>query len=271
MFGQYVEISESHIREFQRDGITVLRNAFSDEWVDRMRRASDDVLDNPTTAARIRDAALGAGRFQHDRLLWRQHDDFRAFVFESPAAAIAKAFLRAAEVNFYFDHLLVKEPGAEIRTPWHQDLPYWPIQGTQICSIWFALDSVSATNGAVEYVRGSHRGSIHRPIGFANEPKGDGETAAYATMPAIDDNRAAYDIVTYQLEPGDCTIHDARTIHGAPGNSSSSARRRGLSTRWVGEDARYDPRPKADATLLSDELKTGDRIGGSDFPRVAPR
>ena len=29
-------------------------------------------------------------------------------------------------VNFFFDQLIVKEPGTAQRTPWHQDLPYGP-------------------------------------------------------------------------------------------------------------------------------------------------
>ena len=263
-------ITEEHIVEYQRDGITVLRNAFSSEWIERMQLASEEVLDKPSVAARVRRAGEREGRFQHDRMLWRNHDDFRAFVFESPAAAIAKAFLRANEVNFYFDHLLVKEPGAEIPTPWHQDLPFWPIQGSQICSIWLALDPVTSTTGGVEYVRGSHRGSVYRPEGFPTDLESQREKGTFEATPDIDQNRANYDIVIYDLEPGDCTIHHAKTLHGAAGNSSSSIRRRGLSTRWVGEDARYDPRPKADAMLMSTELKSGDRIGGSDFPRVIP-
>lgn len=33
---------------------------------------------------------------------------------------------------FYHDHVLVKEPGAESETPWHQDQPYYPVDGFKV-------------------------------------------------------------------------------------------------------------------------------------------
>ncbi len=45
------------------------------------------------------------------------------------------------------------------------------------------------------------------------------------------------------MQPGDVLVHQAMTIHGAPGNSSSTVRRRAYSIRWTGDDAIWDPRP----------------------------
>ncbi len=60
------------------------------------------------------------------------------------------------EVVYYHDHLLVKEPGTQERTPWHHDQPYYPIDGEQIVSLWTPLDPVDRET-CVEYVKGSHR------------------------------------------------------------------------------------------------------------------
>jgi len=62
----------------------------------------------------------------------------------------------ATRVNFFYDQLLVKEPGTREGTPWHQDQPYWALSGLQVCSLWLPLDPVSEEVG-VEYVCGSHR------------------------------------------------------------------------------------------------------------------
>ena len=40
------------------------------------------------------------------------------------------------------------------------------------------------------------------------------------------------------MEPGDALLFDFRTVHGARGNPAAT-RRRALSLRWVGDDARY--------------------------------
>jgi ectoine hydroxylase-related dioxygenase (phytanoyl-CoA dioxygenase family) len=65
-------------------------------------------------------------------------------------------------VNIFYDQLLIKEPGTVKRTPWHHDMPSWPLAGWQVCTIWLALDPVTEESGAVEYVRVLWR-SPHRP------------------------------------------------------------------------------------------------------------
>lgn len=76
----------------------------------------------------------------------------------------------ANKINMFFDHLLVKEPGAVEPTPWHQDGPYWKIKGEQIYSIWFAMDHVTENTGGVRYVKGSHATGVrYRPQSFSDD------------------------------------------------------------------------------------------------------
>ena len=86
--------------------------------------------------------------------------------------------MRSATVNLLYDQLFVKEPGSSERTPWHQDLPYWPVEGDQILSIWVPFDAATPDNGVVTYVKGSHLwGQKYRPwrlktyIAFSDEPR----------------------------------------------------------------------------------------------------
>ncbi|TDJ73678.1 MAG: hypothetical protein E2O38_02175 [Proteobacteria bacterium] len=39
-------------------------------------------------------------------------------------------------------HVLIKEPGTHAVTPWHHDLPYYSLEGTQVCSMWLPLDPI---------------------------------------------------------------------------------------------------------------------------------
>ena len=52
--------------------------------------------------------------------------------------------MRSATVRLYHDHVLVKEPGTRTTTPWHQDQPYYNIDGRQNVSMWMPLDPVAA-------------------------------------------------------------------------------------------------------------------------------
>ena len=53
---------------------------------------------------------------------------------------VASALMRSEKVNLFFDQSFVKEPNTPDRTPWHNDLPFWPIRGRQVITTWVALD-----------------------------------------------------------------------------------------------------------------------------------
>src|SRR3989337_2988221 len=85
----------------------------------------------------------GAGRFFGDLELAERLASFRRFALESPAAELAGRVMGTTCVRFFYDQLLVKEPGTRERTPWHQDQPYWAVSGFQVASLWLPLDPVA--------------------------------------------------------------------------------------------------------------------------------
>ena len=60
------------------------------------------------------------------------------------------------KVNLFYDQLFAMRPGSDTPTPWHNDLPYWPLTGRQAMTVWLALDRIVEENGALEFIRGSH-------------------------------------------------------------------------------------------------------------------
>ena len=66
------------------------------------------------------------------------------------------------QVRLYHDHMLVKEPGTRQRTPWHQDQPYYNIEGRMSASMWLPMDPVPLES-SLEFVAGSHRGLFDGP------------------------------------------------------------------------------------------------------------
>jgi ectoine hydroxylase-related dioxygenase (phytanoyl-CoA dioxygenase family) len=258
-------IDESTIEQFERDGAICVRGLFVD-WVERLRAAIERTMAAPGERVIEYTAQGNPGRFHHDLLMWQRDADFRAFVFDSPAAALAGRLMRARKVNFFYDQLFVKEPGTLDRTPWHQDQPYWPVRGTQIVGVWLALDAVTMDSGAVEYVRGSHR------WGKWYVPKHFGGQAGYAgavgeVIPDIDAMRGAHEFLAWDMAPGDCIVFHALAVHGSGGNRSNDRRRRGLSTRWLGEDVRYDGRPGT-YPFPDVGLRDGDVLDGAQYPVV---
>jgi ectoine hydroxylase-related dioxygenase (phytanoyl-CoA dioxygenase family) len=196
---------------------------------------------------------------------WRTQPELRAFACDSPLPETVSALLRSAGVWLYEDSVLVKEPGAREATEWHQDLGYFHVDGTQLCTTWCPLDPADARSGAMRFVRGSHRfAETYRPNLFVTPdpiPGTEGEL-----VPAVDGGD--YDIVTFALEPGDVTVHHARTLHAAGPNRSSARRRRAISVRYCGDDAVMRFRPGAPRKPEQERLRDGDPLGGDVHPQV---
>ncbi len=250
---------------YERDGVVCLRAIFPGDWLDFLAGAIDEAMANPGPHAEDYERANGTGRFFGDLEMAQRLPAFRKFVLESPAAEIAGRLMGAARINFFYDQLLVKEPGTSARTPWHQDQPYWAVSGRQVCSLWLPLDPIPE-NVSVEYVRGSHRWPEYNPAHFA-----DGSAYADTGLPPLPDieaEREKYSITAFEIQPGDLLAFQAMIVHGAPGNSGGH-RRRALSTRWTGDDARYCVRKGEVAIPTTDPgLKAGDPMDCERFPLV---
>lgn len=237
------DLTDQEVEAYNRDGAIVARGVIPPDWIEFMTEAVERVLADPKGMGMEYTKEDKPGRFFGDLFTWLWNEDFRSFVLASPLAALAAQVMRSQKVNFFYDQLLVKEPGTQEKTPWHQDLPYWPIKGDQVTSIWVPFDKVSAGSGSVVYIRGSHRwDKWYQPVSFSEDRQAVHDPAA-EQAPEFGSEFHDDDQLCWKLEPGDCLIHHPRTVHGAAGNSSLSNRRRALAVRYAGDDATYEPRP----------------------------
>jgi ectoine hydroxylase-related dioxygenase (phytanoyl-CoA dioxygenase family) len=233
MFNQRArQVSFEEREAYEQDGVVCLRKIFPLDWLQFLATAIEHVMAAPGPHAE--EYGRGPGRFFGDLEMALRIPEFRTFVTDSPAAEIAGRVMGVSRVNYFYDQVLVKESGTEERTPWHQDQPYWAVSGYQVCSLWLPLDPV-AEEVCPEYICGSHRWPEFSPYHFADgSPYRD---TRLPLLPDIESKRDNYPIVKFALEPGDCLVFQAMIVHASPGNSSMH-RRRALSTRWAGDDAR---------------------------------
>ena len=135
-----------------------------------------------------------------------------------------------------------------------------------MCSIWVALDPIPKQS-ALEYIRGSHLWSEFNPQHFTDHSPYAGTDLP--SLPDIESSRDDYDIMRFDMRPGDALVFQAMMVHGAPGNASNQHRRRAYSTRWLGDDARYCVRRGEVAVpTFETPFKGGDRFSGENFPLV---
>lgn len=210
------------------------------------------------------------GRFFLDTGVSSRSVRFRDFVLNSQCPEIASRLLKSETINFYDDQIFVKEPGTLEKTAYHQDGSYFHFEGEQSCTIWIPVDPVSA-DASVHYVRGSHRwDAFYKPNIFLSNmtfPGSDGED-----LPEIEGHEDEYDLLSFDMQPGDVLVHHHRTIHGAPGNGNLTRTRRATGVRYTGADIRYKFRDYApQPTHLYYGMKDGDCLDPAYFPVVWPR
>lgn len=258
------DLTSSELDRYKRDGAVVIRDAVDKSWIESLIQCTKKQLNNPSVWANDPNPNAKQNRMFTDRYLWRTNADIFAYIKDSGCARLAAQAMQSGSARFYFDHTLVKEPNTKAATPWHQDAPYWPFSGKQICSIWLALTPTKVETSALEFVKGSHLDDVYYlPEAFGTEGNGNddwiaegskGTTGKTARCPDIEANRDQFDIIGYDLEAGDALIFSAWTLHGARGNGSSKQARMALSTRWLGDDVRWDPRPGTDPTVTQEQV-----------------
>lgn len=142
------------------------------------------------------------------------------------------------------------------------------IEGDQCCVLWVPVDPVTTENGGLVYVRGSHRdGKRYRPnvfISQASLPGAEGDD-----LPDIEGHPENFDLVSFDVEPGDVLVHHYHTVHGAGGNRSRYQVRRAATLRYAGDDIRKFARAWAPKRLhIGQQLAEGSMLSGDDYPVV---
>ena len=266
-------VTDDEVKTFWRDGVVCLRGILPTSWLDALDGPVEQVLTGGgavNVGAMSPDATDDTPSFGAGVDHWRHDDTFRAFSLESPLGPVAAALMRSEHVWLWEDSLLVKEPGSPFETRFHTDMAYFQLQGEQVVTMWVPLDPATPETGVVRWVKGSHLdGAVYRPNLFVVDDPIPG-TVGEMVPDVMGTPELAERLVTFDLEPGDLTVHHARTIHGAPANTST-VRRRAVSIRYVGDDATYLHKEGLPARRGMDTVSDGDPVGEPWCPTAWPR
>lgn len=264
-----INISEEDIAAFERDGAIVVRGVFDVAWLESLAAGLERNFADPGPSSTVYTPDGQPGGFYDDYCNWQRIPEYKDFVLNSPAGELVGRLMRSQNAKIYHEHVLVKEPGTQEVTPWHHDLPYYGVEGDQLASIWLPLDPVPQS-ACPEFVAGSHNsGMMYYPKLFiSHENYGEG-VEGFETIPDIENERDKRTILSWDLEPGDCIVFHMRTLHGAPSTAHIKTRRRGFSTRWLGDDAYFTTRPwKTSPPFPEVELAQGAKMDHPSFPVV---
>lgn len=257
-----VQVTDEMIEAYQRDGVVLVKGLWA-EWVDVIRDGIERNMAEPGPYAAENLKPGEGGRFFDDYCNWNRIPEFGRVIRESAVADVAAALMRSDAVQVFHDHVLVKEPGTAKPTPWHQDGPYYFVEGQQTISFWSPIDPVR--EASLRCVAGSHRWEKEvLPTRWLSEENFYPDPDAY--MPVPDPDAEGMPIREWPMEPGDAVAFNYRTLHGARGNEAAT-RRRAFSLRLVGDDARYIERPgRTSPPYPGHGMTPGQRLREDWFP-----
>ena len=274
-------ITHQHIVDFATDGVVCLRQVINPDWIESLRTGIEKNIAEPSSRGRVWNKDEHGRVTFYDSQVWRDIPEYRDFVENSPMAEIAGRVMNVDAVNFFFDAIFTRSTGSQFRTPFHQDEPYWSVDGFNTCSAWMPLVPVEKRS-ALEFVRGSHAwGHRYAQTNFGALTGDERDQVTYDQIdddgllpfPDIEGNRGDYEILSWDMEPGDVAIFNARVIHGGSGLLRDDRDLKVFNTQWLGDDVKILFRPEGmdpdHSQVMTDHgLRPGDRVAGPLYPEL---
>ncbi|MBT3533482.1 MAG: phytanoyl-CoA dioxygenase [Rhodospirillaceae bacterium] len=194
---------------------------------------------------------------------------YEALLRNGPLADLAAELWGAEETWFMYEQVF-RKTGACRRTPWHQDSSYLAVDGEHLIVFWISFAAVPKAE-ALEFVSGSHHGPLYNGSTFKID---DPTQPIYPEdelprLPDIDRAPADWDIVSWDVEPGDVLAFHPKVLHG--GGATTHAMRETVSLRFFGPDTIYASRPGPCGPRIAglhDRLNDGDAFRHPAFLKL---
>lgn len=256
------------IASFMQNGAIMLPRVLTAEELALLENGIEFNLKNLSPRAKIASRAEDSGKFIEDFCTWQDNDFYQKFIKKTPLAAIAGRLLDSKQIRLYHDHLLVKEPNTIQKTPWHQDQPYYNIEGQQNISFWIPIDPIPMAS-TLEFIAGSHRGPWLMPRTFMDNQAKWFPEGSLTELPDIENNKDDFHILRWALNPGDIIAFHMLSLHAAGGTLNQ--KRRVFSLRFIGDDIVHAPREwitSPEFPGLKETLGAGQPLHHDLFPLV---
>ena len=235
-------LTEKQRESYLEDGYLLLEKVVSDEWLERLRAVTNQMVDDSRQVTRS-DAVwdLEDGHSAETPRLRRlsspndRHPTYWEFASRSVLPDIV-ADLVGPNVKFHHSKLNFKWARVGEEVKWHQDIGFWPHTNYSPCTLGTYLYDCTMEQGPLGVIKGSHNGPLYDQYNDKGEWIGcvSDEDAA-----GLDVSKVVY----LDGPPGSVTIHNCRTIHGSRPNRSDEGRPLLLNVYAAADAFPYTPNP----------------------------
>jgi ectoine hydroxylase-related dioxygenase (phytanoyl-CoA dioxygenase family) len=239
-------LTPEQVSQYEREGYTLFHQpVFAPEKFAHLKAIFEEDLE------KYGEEGLDTIHFRDSRLL--------EFLLSDEVLDLVEP-LTGPNIGLWSSHFISKPPRTGKATPWHEDSSYWNGRVSTmagICTVWLAIDEATPENGCMRVIPGSHSGGA---AGFSQYEAVDSGKNIFGTQikpESIDEAQAVY----FALKPGECSLHEARLIHGARANTSDK-RRAGYTMRYFPTTSLVYPERNASHKLW---LARGKDIAGNRY------
>jgi len=273
-------ITDEEVAQYRSDGVVKLPGLVSVDQAGRILAALDERMAAPGPYGYT-------NVYTQDRCFALEMPELRRYVLDPVLGENAARAMGCRRARFFFDHLFAFDPDTPVEEHyWHQDQPYWPVEGEHVVSFWLALTPCTPETSALKFVAGSHTADLfYPPVGFDGKPlEGDLGPLAGSAVDVSDQFLAeppppfhldpgANGVIEFSYEVGDAAMFHTKLVHSSGGNRSADQRRVAYSVRYMGNDAKMMLRQGVfqDPALLPDpdeEFAIGSPMVSRKWPVV---
>jgi hypothetical protein len=260
------EVTTAEIAAFEDRGYHIHGKLFSDEEVDSLRAACEDVCQGVYETGTPPDAIgwrPGAHPLQVRKIdnCWKANRTIADAVLSARLGRIAAQLISAPSIRMWHDQFLHKPARGGKVVTYHQDWAYWQmIAECRTVTCWIALDDVRPDSGPMVFLEGSHK------LGLYPLPKGiSGDDVQAPKLPPGVTCREVPVII-----PAGCvSFHHGLTLHGSGINTSPTTRRALVSHVMSGECTYRPGQPHMNERCMknyADQPLPGEQFRGPQFP-----
>ena len=259
-------------KDFEKDGVILLKDVWKKSEMESIRKEYEFLDKNLKRKEIIKDEPIivfwkhvvGEQKrictFGEFPTLWN-------FVTNTLTPKIREILPNKIEKLQLLETIIFNKPYEKSNTlHWHQDVAYFPLKPNNQIAVWIPFDEVDKQSGALNYAIGSHKEGIKGSTDLHTRKPFDNENR---DLIPTDPEKEGYKVQCMEMGPTDMVCHNGYTWHYSGPNKKKGYERRGLSVRFIIQDAKFDPRPGQGAAFTKQlDLKAGDNFEGKPFPSL---
>jgi hypothetical protein len=243
-------ITPNEVSQYRKEGYLIINKpVLPAERFQGLKECFEGILANLPSDERPE--AMDVPHFMHPELL--------KYAFDENILALVEPIV-GPDIALFSTHFICKPKGNGKRVPWHEDSAYWKelIEPMEVATVWIAIDPSTKVNGCMKVIPRTH---VEGRKGFSDYNEVDTATSVFPTeikKEQREDERQVY----IELQPNECSLHDARIMHGSEPNTSQ-IRRCGWTMRFASTACKFNEEKFAGAHQIY--LAKGRDLGGNRY------